>query len=139
MITAAQAQAYRATGDRKYIDRAAREMVVYLDELQKPNGLFYHAPDVPFFWGRGNGWMAAGMAELLRSLPQDSPQRPRIMEGYKLMMSSLLEQSDSVSEAIGRYAELCEATPGEVKKPLLEYIRQSLLGGVFVAEATDDA
>ncbi|RPH34981.1 glycosyl hydrolase [bacterium] len=90
MITAAQAQAYRATGDRKYIDRAAREMVMYLDSLQRPNGLFFHAPDVPFFWGRGNGWMAAGMSELLRSLPNDNPDRPRIMKGYKTMMASLL-------------------------------------------------
>ena len=73
-----QTQAYRVTGDRKYIDRAAREMVMYLDELQCPNGLFYHAPDVPFYWGRGNGWMAAGMAELLSSLPEDSEYRPRI-------------------------------------------------------------
>jgi unsaturated rhamnogalacturonyl hydrolase len=94
MITAAQAQAYRATGDRKYIDRAAREMVVYLVELQKENGLFYHAPDVPFFWGRGDGWMAAGMAELLRSLPEDNADRPRIMKGYKLMMESLLKHQD---------------------------------------------
>ena len=94
MITAAQAQAYRATGDRKYIDRAAKEMVVYLDELQQPNGLFYHAPDVPFFWGRGDGWMAAGMAELLRSIPEDNPDRPRIMKGYKLMMDSLLKHQD---------------------------------------------
>ncbi|MGB7158107.1 MAG: glycoside hydrolase family 88 protein [Tepidisphaeraceae bacterium] len=94
MITAAQAQAYRATGDRKYIDRAAREMVVYLDELQKENGLFYHAPDVPFFWGRGDGWMAVGMAELIRSLPQDNPDRPRIMKGYKLMMEALLKYQD---------------------------------------------
>jgi unsaturated rhamnogalacturonyl hydrolase len=91
MITAAQAQAYRATGDRIYIDRAAKEMVVYLDELQQPNGLFYHAPDVPFFWGRGNGWVAAGMSELLRSLPEDSPDRARIMEGYRTMMFSLLK------------------------------------------------
>src|SRR5215218_4787347 len=91
MITMAQAQAYRATGDRKYIDRAAKEMVLYLDSLQKPNGLFYHAPDVPFFWGRGDGWMAAGMSELLRSLPKDNPDRPRIMQGYKTMMASLLK------------------------------------------------
>ena len=63
MITIVQAQAYHATGKREYIDRAAKEMVVYLDELQRPNGLFYHAPDVPYFWARGNGWMAAGMAE----------------------------------------------------------------------------
>ena len=91
MITAVQAQAYRATGNPEYINRAAREMVLYLDTLQKPNGLFYHAPDVPFFWGRGNGWMAAGMTELLRSLPSDNPNRPRIMEGYKKMMASLLQ------------------------------------------------
>jgi rhamnogalacturonyl hydrolase YesR len=91
MITAVQAQAYRATGDRKYIDRAAREMVVYLDSLQRPNGLFFHAPDVPFFWGRGNGWMAAGMAELLRSLPKDNPLHDRIMKGYETMMASLLK------------------------------------------------
>ncbi len=94
MITTAQTQAYRATGDRKYIDRAAKEMAYYLDELQQPDGLFYHAPDVPFFWGRGDGWVAAGMAELLRSLPQDHPQRERIMKGYKLMMTSLLKHQD---------------------------------------------
>ena len=91
MITAVQTQAYRATGENKYIERAAKEMVLYLDSLQRPNGLFYHAPDVPFFWSRGNGWMAAGMSELLSSLPITSPYRPRIMEGYKKMMSSLLK------------------------------------------------
>jgi unsaturated rhamnogalacturonyl hydrolase len=91
MITAVQSQAYRATGNRMYIDKAAKEMVFYLDSLQMPNGLFYHAPDVPFYWGRGNGWMAVGMSELLRSLPKDNPDRPRIMEGYKKMMATLLK------------------------------------------------
>jgi unsaturated rhamnogalacturonyl hydrolase len=91
MITAVQAQAYRATGDKQYIERAAKEMVVYLDSLQKPNGLFYHAPDVPFFWGRGDGWMAVGMSELLRSLPKDNPNYARIMKGYTTMMASLLK------------------------------------------------
>ena len=91
MITAVQSQAYRATGDENYINRAAKEMVLYLDSLQRPNGLFYHAPDVPFFWGRGNGWMAAGMSELLRSLPKNNPDRNRIMQGYKTMMASLLK------------------------------------------------
>ena len=89
MITIVQTQAYKVTGDRKYLDRAAKEMVLYLEELQRPNGLFYHAPDVPFYWGRGNGWMAAGMAELLRCLPKDHKDRPRIMKGYRTMMSSL--------------------------------------------------
>jgi rhamnogalacturonyl hydrolase YesR len=91
MITAVQSQAYLATGNRHYIDRTAKEMVVYLDSLQRDNGLFYHAPDVPFFWARGDGWMAAGSAMLLRSLPEDNPDRSRIMEGYKKMMASLLK------------------------------------------------
>ncbi len=89
MITIVQSQAYKVTGDRKYIDRAAEEMVVYLDELQHPNGLFYHAPDVPYYWSRGDGWMAAGMTELLRYLPADNKDLPRIREGYFLMMENL--------------------------------------------------
>jgi unsaturated rhamnogalacturonyl hydrolase len=94
MVTLIQVQAYRATGDAKYLDRAALEMVSYLDKLQQPNGLFYHAPDVPFFWGRGDGWVAAGMSELLRSLPQDHPKRARIMQGYRAMMKALLQFQD---------------------------------------------
>jgi rhamnogalacturonyl hydrolase YesR len=91
MITIVQTQAYRVTKEMKYLDRAAKEMVMYLDELQRPNGLFYHAPDVPFYWARGNGWMAAGMTELLRYLPKNHEHYARIMEGYHIMMKSLLE------------------------------------------------
>ena len=90
MITDLQAQAYLVTGDRKYIDRAAREMVLYLDRIQRPNGLFYHHTETPYFWGRGDGWMAVGMAEMLRMLPKDNPDLPRIRAAYELMMSTLL-------------------------------------------------
>jgi len=95
MITMIQAQAYRATGNPAYIDHAAKEMVYYLAQLQKPNGLFHHTPNAPFFWGRGNGWMAVGMAELMRSLPVDHPDRPRILVGYRLMMATLLQHQDA--------------------------------------------
>jgi rhamnogalacturonyl hydrolase YesR len=91
MITAVQVQAYRATGDKKYLERAAKTEVAYLDKLQQPNGLFFHAPDSQFYWGRGNGWEAAGMSELLLSLPKNHPLRPRILEGYTKMMESLLK------------------------------------------------
>ncbi|MCF0197338.1 MAG: glycoside hydrolase family 88 protein [Bacteroidaceae bacterium] len=91
MITIVQAWAYRVTGDRRYIDRAALEMVKYLDELQRPNGLFLHAPDAPFYWGRGNGWMAVGLTEVLQALPKDSPHYKRILKGYRRLMRSLLK------------------------------------------------
>lgn len=95
MIPILQVQAYRATGRTVYLDRAAREMVAYLDRLQQPNGLFFHAPDVPFYWGRGNGWYAAGMAELLRALPATHPNRARILAGYRTMMATLLAAQGS--------------------------------------------
>ncbi|MEP7074357.1 MAG: glycoside hydrolase family 88 protein [Acidobacteriota bacterium] len=91
MITAIQVQAFRATHDNRYLDRAAKTMAAYLDKLQQPNGLFFHAPDAQFYWGRGNGWQAAGMSELLLSLPKDHPLRPRILSGYTKMMESLLK------------------------------------------------
>ena len=89
MITAIQSQAYLTTDDEKYINRAAHEMTVYLDSIQRPNGLFYHAPTAPFFWCRGNGWMAAGMADLLKHLPENNPDRPRILREYRKMMATL--------------------------------------------------
>lgn len=91
MLTILQLEAFRSTGDRKYLDRDAREMVAYLDRLQQPNGLFFHAEDVPFYWGRGDGWVAAGMAEMLRSLPADHPERARILAAYRRMMTTLLQ------------------------------------------------
>jgi rhamnogalacturonyl hydrolase YesR/catechol 2,3-dioxygenase-like lactoylglutathione lyase family enzyme len=95
METIVQTQAFRATGNPVYLDRAALEMVAYLDKLQQPNGLFYHELEVKFFWGRGNGWMAAGMAELLSSLPKEHPHYARILAGYQKMMKGLLDNQGS--------------------------------------------
>lgn len=91
MISAVQVQAYRATKNPVYLDRAAITTATYLDKLQQPNGLFVHAPDSPFYWGRGNGWYAAGMAELLSELPKSHPRYERILKGYQTMMASLLK------------------------------------------------
>jgi rhamnogalacturonyl hydrolase YesR len=94
MLIILQLEAYRATNDPKYIDRAANEMVAYLRKLQQPNGLFYHAPDVPFFWGRGDGWVAAGMSEMLLSLPAGHPHRAEILAAYQKMMAELLRDQN---------------------------------------------
>lgn len=94
MIPAVQVQAFRATGDAKYLDRAALTMAAYFDRLQQTNGLFFHGTNAPFYWGRGNGWMAAGAAELLRSLPEPHPQRARILAGFRKMMAALLAAQD---------------------------------------------
>lgn len=91
MIGSLQIQAYRLSGNNIYLDRAATETVAYLEKLQRPNGLFFHGEEAPFFWGRGNGWMAAGLAEIISELPEDHEHYADILAGYRKMMSSLLK------------------------------------------------
>ena len=89
MIGGLQIQAYRATGKREYLERAALTIAAYLQKLQQPNGLFFHGQEAPFFWGRGNGWVAAGLAELLSELPPDNAHYEAILQGYCQMMHAL--------------------------------------------------
>lgn len=114
MMTMIQVQAYRATKDKKYLDRAALAAAAYLDKLQQPNGLFFHAPDSQFYWGRGDGWFAAGMAELLTDLPKNHPKRARIMKGYETMMASLLkyQTADGLWRQLVDKPEAWEETSG---------------------------
>jgi unsaturated rhamnogalacturonyl hydrolase len=91
MIGCLQVQAYKATGKMIYLERAASEIDSYIQRLQQPNGLFYHGIDAPFYWGRGNGWAAAGFAELLSVLPESNPHYNSILNGYKKMMKTLLD------------------------------------------------
>lgn len=90
MITGLQQQAHRATGDGKYNDFMSATMVEYL-KAQQPNGLFLHNEErARVQWGRGNGWFAAGMAEILRDLPTDHENYEAIEQGYEKMMAGLL-------------------------------------------------
>ncbi|WP_056272769.1 MULTISPECIES: glycoside hydrolase family 105 protein [unclassified Roseateles] len=43
----------------------------------------------PVFWGRGNGWVVAGLARLIEALPSDWPTRPRYIEVFRSMMASI--------------------------------------------------
>jgi unsaturated rhamnogalacturonyl hydrolase len=95
MIGCLQVQAFRVTGNKIYLERAALEIDSYIQKLQQPNGLFFHGSEAPFFWGRGNGWVAAGFAELLTVLPENNPHYSSILNAYKKMMKTLAEnQSD---------------------------------------------
>lgn len=91
MITFLQLQAYRATGETKYLERTAKELALYLTTLQQENGLFLHTTEAPYYWGRGNGWVAAGMAMTLELLPKDNEYYGTIESAYRKMMAALLE------------------------------------------------
>jgi rhamnogalacturonyl hydrolase YesR len=90
-ISVMQILAFRATKKPEYAANAVKEMAAFIDKLQQPTGLFFHGPDAHVYWGRGNGWIAAGLAELLLNLPADNPQYAKIMTAYKAMMAGLLK------------------------------------------------
>lgn len=90
MVGSLQVQAYKSTGDTVYLNRAAKTIKVYCDKLQKPNGLYHHRADAPFYWGRGNGWAAAAFAEIIQVLPEDHIYYNNIKSAYTKMMKALI-------------------------------------------------
>jgi rhamnogalacturonyl hydrolase YesR len=91
MVGSLQVQAYKSTNNPVYHDRAALQLKVYCDKLQRPNGLFYHRDDAPFYWGRGNGWAAAALTEILLVLPETHEHYKPLLEAYQKMMLTLLD------------------------------------------------
>lgn len=74
------------TGDETYFDDAAHQIIQFTDYLFDENkGLHYHfyysdvqKPGVAY-WGRGNGWAMMAQVELLSLLPEDHPERDRLI------------------------------------------------------------
>ncbi len=77
----------RLTGERKYYDEAARQVLLFASRMWVPEKrLFRHGwveamqPHPAFFWGRANGWAILTLCEVLDVLPADHPQRPEILD-----------------------------------------------------------
>jgi unsaturated rhamnogalacturonyl hydrolase len=82
-----------ALPDRAHdLDDAARMLIDYAARLQRPDGVFMHASDGPFAWGRGNGFAAFGLMEALTAMPEPHPSRARLLEIYRRHMSGLKAQ-----------------------------------------------
>lgn len=90
MISAVDSLATRITGKPEYVDHAALFLNAYFS-LQQPNGLLPHTNKVPFYWGRGVGWAAAGTTEALITLPENHPRRKVLMDHYQRLMKGLLD------------------------------------------------
>ncbi|HEX2955397.1 MAG TPA: glycoside hydrolase family 88 protein, partial [Chitinispirillaceae bacterium] len=91
MTGALMVQAYRATGELKYLDFFAGYLLTYMGKLQQPNGLYWHKLDSRHFWGRGNGWGAASSTELLMVLPKTHAKYDSVLAGYKKQMKGLID------------------------------------------------
>ncbi|MET0534375.1 MAG: glycoside hydrolase family 88 protein [Steroidobacter sp.] len=90
------AQAGKLTGDAKYFDDAARQILQFADRMfVSERGLFMHGwvqgmQHHPVFpWARANGWAIMAMVELLEVLPENHKDRARILEIYRAHAAAL--------------------------------------------------
>lgn len=108
---------YKATGDISYVEEFADQVIAHAEHLCDPEtGLWYHgwaessypAEDACSqygwntnpahrnneFWGRGNGWIAMSLADVLEVLPVTDRRYPQIKSMYELMMNTLAKLQD---------------------------------------------
>jgi unsaturated rhamnogalacturonyl hydrolase len=87
-----------------YYDEAVRQTNGYRKILLNPEKkLYYHIWDQDrqkferkLFWGVGNGWAAAGMTRVVRSLPDSMSEEKKLLTGYikELIDATLKYQRD---------------------------------------------
>ena len=84
------AQMGTLTGDRRYFDDAAKQILQFHSRMFVPEkNLWMHgwiqemSPHPAFHWARANGWALMATAELLSVLPKDHPERTRLLDIFK--------------------------------------------------------
>ena len=97
----------KATADKRYLAHADSEFWATTDYLyDRTERLYYRdsrfiaqrdAKGRKIFWGRGNGWVFAGLARILTDLPAAHPSRPR----YEALFKQMAERITSLQGANG--------------------------------------
>ena len=102
---------YSATGDERYLNYAVTNWWRTTDYLyDQDEHLFFRdstyfkqkeANGKKVFWGRGNGWVMAGLVRVMQSLPMSHPDRPRFEQLFKDMAAKILtcQQPDGLWRA----------------------------------------
>ena len=118
MSVPALAQMGKLTGETKYYDDAARQILQFSERMfVKEKGLYLHGwvqgmdTHPAFHWGRANGWAILAMTELLNVLPDDHRDRAAILAQYRAhvrgiantqgaggLWHQLLDRADSYEE-----------------------------------------
>jgi len=96
MSVPALAQMGKLTGDKKYFDDAAKQILQFSQRMfNKNKGLYMHGwiqemnvhPE--FYWARCNGWALLAMSELLDLLPENHPSRTAILDLFRAHIRGL--------------------------------------------------
>jgi unsaturated rhamnogalacturonyl hydrolase len=92
----ALAQMGKLTGDNKYYDEAARQVLLFSKKMFNPSkNVYMHGwvesmtEHPEFHWARANGWAILTKVELLEVLPENHPARPEILALLKAHVKGL--------------------------------------------------
>jgi unsaturated rhamnogalacturonyl hydrolase len=106
MGPAALANLSEVTGDRKYLDEACKLWWKTSEYLYDKNECLFFRDSRYFtqtekngkkiFWSRGNGWVIAGLVNVLTKIPQNNPERNKLVKEYEEMAKRIagLQQAD---------------------------------------------
>jgi unsaturated rhamnogalacturonyl hydrolase len=106
------------TGDHKYLEDAANQIIHQAAVEQDADGLWFHGYFVnqkqhaPFKWGRGNGWAMVAVVETLSALPENDPLRPALLDILRKQVDGLkgLQAPDGMWRQVLDHPELWEET-----------------------------
>ena len=109
------------TGEKKYFDDAANQILNYTRYLWCPEKqIYYHCYHTDnkehgvAHWSRANGWIFMATADLLARMPEDHPMRDDVIKNFQMQASGvaryqgknglwhqLLDKADSYEEITG--------------------------------------
>lgn len=102
----------KTSGDAELYDFAMKQPALFAKYLQDPNDkLFYHSywvkqkttyPKSKYYWGRGNGWVIAGLPKVIANLPDQSPEKENAIKIFSETSEALLayQRTDGFFETV---------------------------------------
>ncbi|GAB2526771.1 glycoside hydrolase family 88/105 protein [Spirosoma aerophilum] len=103
MVMPVMTKLYNVTGNKQYLDKL-HEYFTYANSIMydADEKLYYRDAKYVFpkhksvngkkdFWARGDGWVFAGLAKVLKDLPKNDPHRQEYIAKYKGLADALLK------------------------------------------------
>ncbi len=102
MVMPVMTKLHNLTGDSRYLDKLY-EYLLYADSIMlDDSGLYYRDAKYVYpkhtsvngkkdFWARGDGWVLAGLAKVIKDLPADYEHRQFFIDKYKRLAKAVVD------------------------------------------------
>ena len=101
MVMPVMTKLYKTTGNKQYLEKLY-EYFMYANSIMYDGDARLYYRDAKYvypkhksangkkdFWARGDGWVFAGLAKVLKDLPEDDPHRSEYLNKYKNMAKAI--------------------------------------------------